>query len=158
MFKTANILALAFSTCALSACYMEKPLDTVPPPPNTRITAQLTDSGTYVMGNAIGQGVLAVEGVVESADHDVWKIHMLHADQKDGRTVDWNNELVSFPSNVLVSPTVRVLDKKKSWIVAGATVLGVVIVGRSWNNIFANDEKPTGDIPQATILIRVGGR
>src|SRR5438876_331091 len=82
----------------VSACYTQLPLQTIPPPPTTHISALLTDSGTVMMGNALGPGVISVEGIVETADQRNWSLHMVSVDQKDGRTIPWNRELVTFPS------------------------------------------------------------
>jgi hypothetical protein len=140
-----------------AACYNQAPLTTLPPAPQTHIIAQLSDSGTVVMGNALGSGVMAVEGVVEKADDKTWQLHMVSVDEKDGRTIDWNQELVSFPASIIIKPQIRVLDKKKSWLAAAAVTGGAFLAARAFNLIGANGDK--GDVTgPAASFIPVGGK
>ena len=150
-------LLLALGCVCATACYSQTPLQTFPPAPLTHITAQLSDSGTVAMGNALGPGVMAVEGIVEKADEKMWLLHMVSVDEKDGRTVDWNRELVSFPASILIQPKVRVLDKKKSWLAAAAVTGGAFLAARAFNLIGANSDKGDTTGPAAS-LIPGGGK
>lgn len=141
----------------VGACYKEQPLPTVTPAPATRVAAQLTDSGTVAMGNALGAGALAVEGVVTSADEKAWTLQMLRVDHRDGRSIGWNRELVRFPRNALTNPTVVILDKKTSWLAAGGITVGAFLLARAFNLFGANennDEVP----PPAESVIGAGRR
>ena len=156
MNQTIRIMTLAIGAmCA--ACYNQAPLATFPPPPQTHIIAQLSDSGTVAMGNALGPGVIAIAGVVEKADDKTWLLHMVSADQKDGRTVDWNQELVSFPVSIIIQPQIRVLDKKKSWLAAAAITGGAFLAARAFNLIGSNGDKGDSTGP-TTSLIPYGGK
>ncbi|HUP90234.1 MAG TPA: hypothetical protein VM100_12825, partial [Longimicrobiales bacterium] len=152
-----RILATTLACCALSACYNQKPLDTVPPPPAARIRAQLSDSGTVAMSNALGAGVIAFEAVVEQADPNVWQMRMVSASQKDGRVIDWNRELVSFPARVIVEPQVRILDKKKSWIAAVGLTVGAFLAARAFN-VIGTDEATDDTTDPAQSVIGVRGK
>lgn len=151
-------LFAAIAGCAvLSGCYSNKPLEVMPPAPRTHISAELSDTGTVVMGVALGSGVVGIEGVVESATADQWELHMLRTDLKDGRSILWNNELVTFPSRVVIDPRVRILDKRKSWLTAGGVVAGALIAARAFNLIGADDNKSNTPEPGAS-LIPGGGK
>lgn len=147
------LIAAAFA----AGCYREQPLQTLPPLPATRLVAQLTDSGTVAMSNAIGAGALAVEGVVANADEKTWTLQMLRVDHRDGRAIDWKREPVVFPASVLASPRVKVLDKRRSWLAAGGIVIGAFIVARTFDLAGIGEEDDEGEEPQQ-ILIPVGGR
>src|SRR5688572_13479339 len=123
-----KLAVLTIATAVSAGCYREQPLETLPPSPQTRLIAQLTDSGTVAMSNAIGAGALAVEGVISSADEKAWTMQMLRVDHRDGRVVDWSRESVVFPASTLASPRVKVLDKRRSWLAAGGIVIGAFIV------------------------------
>lgn len=150
------ILIAVAATMALG-CYTQRPLVQMPPPPSTRIVAQLTDSGTVAMSNAIGAGALAVEGVVSSVDDRQWTLQMINVDHRDGRSIGWNRESVTFPLSALTQTHVKVLDKKKSWLAAGGITLGAFILARSFNLVGASDDGEDGEEPQQ-IVIPVGGR
>jgi hypothetical protein len=157
MNRFAKLAALTFATTLSAGCYREQPLETLPPLPQTRLVAQLTDSGTVAMSNAIGAGALAVEGVIASADEKTWTMQMLRVDHRDGRVIDWKHEPVAFPANVLASPRVKVLDKRRSWLAAGGIVIGAFIVARSFDLIGQGEDDEGGEEPQQ-IIIPVGGR
>src|SRR5688500_14543775 len=109
--KTTTLLVLTLGLLG-AGCYKREELRTSTPAQNTRIIADLTDGGTVAMGNALGPGVLEVEGVVTKADETEWTLQMLRADHRDGRSIGWNRELVSFPRTALTNPVVVVYDKK----------------------------------------------
>jgi hypothetical protein len=156
MKQTIRVMTVVIGAmCA--ACYNQAPLATFPPPPHTHIVAQLSDSGTVAMGSALGPGVIAVAGVVEKADEKTWLLHMVSADQKDGRTIDWNQELVSFPASIFIQPQIRVLDKKKSWLAAAAIMGGAFLAARGFNLIGSNGDKGDSTGPAAS-LIPGGGK
>ena len=141
------------------ACYKEQPLQTLPPAPAMRLTAQLTDSGTVAMSNAIGAGALSVEGVVASANEQQWTLQMVRVNHRDGRAIDWNREAVAFPSNVLVRPTVKVLDKNRSWLAAGGIVIGAFVVARALEIGFVGEDDPgNGEEPQQIVIPAFGRR
>jgi hypothetical protein len=119
--------------------------------------AALTDSGTVALSNAIGPGALSVEGVVSSADENVWVLQMVRVDHRDGRTINWNREPVSFAPGLLTRPSVRVLDKRRSWLAAGGITVLAFIAARSFNLIGSSEEGPDEPPPPAS-LIPVDGR
>ncbi len=151
MMYRATSLLVVLAVCS-AGCYMEKPLTTLPPPPATRIAATLTDSGTVAMSNAIGAGATRVEGVVTTASDDVWVLQMLRVDHRDGRTIDWNREPVSFVPNLLVQPTVRTLDKRRSWLAAGGILVGAFVAAQIFDLIGSpEDDRDTTPPPQSVI-------
>jgi len=134
------------------ACYQQQPLQTVPPIPATRIVAELTDSGTVVMGNSLGPGALEVEGVVSSANENAWTFQMLRVEHRDGRSVGWNRELVSFPRTSLANPKAVVLDKRRSWLAAGGITIGALLLARAFNLIGADEDEDGTPQPQESVL------
>jgi hypothetical protein len=138
------VIPLAFSLL-LGGCYTRQPLSTLPPPPNTRIVATLTDQGTLAMGNNLGPGAMEVEGVVSAATDTAWTLQMLRVEHRDGRTVPWSRELVSFPRAAVTNPFVVVLDKRRSWLAAGGTIIGALILGRAFNVLGSDGGERNGD-------------
>jgi hypothetical protein len=157
MNRITKTLVLVTLVLGAGACYREQPLDQVPPPPATRVIADLTDAGTLEMGKVIGDGALQVEGVVSTADERQWTLQMLRVNHRDGRAIDWNHEAVTFPSSMLTRPTVKVLDKKRSWLAGGAILAAAIIVSQVFDLTGSPDEDDQGEQPQQ-ILIPVGGR
>src|SRR5437867_4791005 len=123
-------VALLTLVCFTGACYTQYPLGMAVPAPRTRIIAEITDTGTVAMGNAIGPGATEGEGVVAEADASSWKLHVLRVDQRGGFSTLWNQELVTFPRYALTSVTEKRLDKKKSWMAAGIIAVTAILAAR----------------------------
>ena len=147
----------ALAGCLATGCYLEKPLTTMPPAPATRIVAQLTDSGTVALGNSIGAGALKLEGVVSQASADAWTLQLIRVDHRDGRTINWNREPVAVRPSLLVNPTVKVLDKRRSWLAAGAITLIAILAASAFDLFGAPDDDPDPEPPPASV-IPDGGR
>ena len=147
----ARAVALA-SLLALAACYVERPLGTSVPAPETRIAAQLTDQGTVDMANLIGGGAISVEGVVTTADASSWELSLLKVRNREGQTVTWNRERVVFPRSVLTNARERNLDTTRSWIAAGALLAGAVLASVLFDVVGGGSETSTPPVPPAQIL------
>jgi hypothetical protein len=143
-------MALA-SALAATACYVERPLGTSVPAPDTRVVAQVTDEGTVAMANLIGGGATAVEGVVASADGSSWELSLLKVRNREG-TVTWNRERVIFPRAVLTNARERSLDTTRSWIAAGAVLAGALLAGVLFDVVGGGGDETPDPIPPAMIL------
>ena len=143
-----------------SGCYMERPLQSPTPAPATRVLAQLTDSGTVALSNALGPGALGVEGVVAQADGQTWTLQMLRVNHRDGRVIEWNHEPVTFARSFLAQPMVKVLDKKRSWLAAGGILIGAFIVAQTFDLLGSPEEDDEVPPPPASVVpvIPGGGR
>jgi hypothetical protein len=129
-----SLMALALAPY-VTACYTQTPLTTPVPAPDTRIVAQVTDTGVLSMSNALGPGAAEVEGIVAAADPTSWDIRMARVDYRGGTSVLWKGEMVRFPRSALTNLTERRFNKPRSWLMAGlitstallaARVLGVI--------------------------------
>jgi hypothetical protein len=141
----------------LTACYTQRPLEAPVPTPSTRIVAAVSDSGIVAMSNAIGPGAVEIEGVVAAANADVWNLHLVRVEHRDGRSIPWNRELVSFPRHALARPMERRLDRTKSWLAAAGITAAALIVGRLFQAL-ATDDRNGGEPPPLESVIPVGGR
>ena len=155
MYRATSLVVVVLAVWS-AGCYVEKPLTTLPPPPATRIAATLTDSGTVAMSNAIGAGATRVEGVVTAANDNVWVLQRLRVDHRDGRAIDWNREPVSFAPRLLVQPTVKTLDKKRSWLAAGGILIGVFVASQAFD-LFGSSEEDRDTTPPPHSVIPSGG-
>lgn len=144
------LLSLSLMTSA--GCYTQRPLDGPVPAPATRIIAELTDAGTVAMSNLIGPGATEVEGVVAAANDEAWTLQLLRVDHRDRRSIDWNREAVRFPRTALHDPVVKVLDRKKSWLAAGAITIGALLAARSFNLLGGDSDETTEPIPEFLLI------
>jgi hypothetical protein len=129
-----------------TACYTSRPLDSGVPAPATRVLAQLTDSGTVVMGGMIGSGATEVEGLVATADASAWDLQLTRVAHRDGRTVEWGGEVVRFPRSVLTGVTEKRLDTTRS-VLAGAMLAVAAVLASYMFTEGGGDDGDTGEPP-----------
>jgi len=123
----------------VAGCYSETPLTTPVPAPETRIVALVTDSGVLALSNTLGPGAVQVEGVVDAADADSWRLRMMRVEYRGGTSITWNHELVRFPRSTLTHPTERRLNKGKSWLTAGIIAGTALLAARLLGSIGGGD-------------------
>jgi hypothetical protein len=138
--RTAAIVL--FTAGVLAGCYSRQPLRTELPAPNTRIVATVTDTGSVLLGNDLGPGVVEIEGLVSAATAQQWTLHMVRVEHRDGRNVSWNRELVTVPRAALTSLQTVELDRTRSWIAAGGLVVGSILLARAFGLQWGGDEDP----------------
>jgi len=134
----------------LGACYTEHPLETAVPQPAATIIAQVTDSGTVAMANAIGPGAEEVEGVVSTADASAWSLNLIRVDHRGGFSVMWSHELVTFPRYALTSVNEKKFDRGKSWLAGGLIAAGAFAVAKAFHALGADENKQPTPIPPTT--------
>lgn len=120
-------LGLATALVVATACYDRTPLGLSAPAPEARVIARLTDLGAQQMAGRIGPAATEIEGYIDSATDSVWRIRLVRVDQLGGYSTRWSQELVEFPRSALNAPTERRLNKRKSWLMAGAVAAAVTI-------------------------------
>ena len=135
-----------FPLALVTACYIEAPLTTPVPAPETRIVAQVTDSGVLALSNTLGPGAVQVEGVVDGADAASWRLRMLRVEYRGGTSMTWNRELINFPRSTLANPTERRLDKGKSWLTAGIIVGTALLAAKVFSSL-GGGETPQNQPP-----------
>lgn len=136
----------ALLVCTITACYSRQSIGMDIPAPGVRIVAQLTDSGTVAMGNAIGPGATEVEGIVASADANAWTLNVLRVEQRGGLSSLWNRESVTFPRSALTAVSAKRINKKRSWLTAGIITVGAFVAARIFGAFDVN-EGPGGGTP-----------
>ena len=147
---------LALTALLVAGCYTQGPLTAVTPTPATRIIASLTDTGVVVMANAIGPGAEEVEGIVSEADATSWRLNLVRVEHRGGFSTLWNREAVTFPRYALKDPTVKQVDRTKSWMAGTLVVVGAILAAKLFSNIGA-DEDPGKPPPPPAIRIPGGG-
>lgn len=132
-------IALAAGLILATACYDRAPIGLSTPAPETRVIASLTDLGAQAMAGKIGPAATEIEGFIQSATDSVWRIRLVRVDQLGGYSTMWSQEVVDFPRSALNAPVERRLNKKKSWLMAGAVTIAVSLARFAFAG-FAGDE------------------
>jgi hypothetical protein len=131
----------AASLLLVAACYVQQPLNTNNPVPETRVIAQVTDTGSIVMSNTIGPAAVEVEGVVVSTDANAWNLRLLRVHHRGGTAVGWNREVVSFPRFAFSNVAERRLDQTRSWMAGGLLAAGAFVMARAFG-LASGDDMP----------------
>jgi hypothetical protein len=154
-FRNAAPAAAALAAVFLAACYSQAPLEVAVPTPETRLVAQVTDSGAASLSNAIGPGAMEIEGIVTEADNAQWKLQLLRVDTRFGASNLWRREVVAFPRSALTRPRVKRFDRTKSWLAGGGIAVAAIVAARLFSGLAA-DEGPDGT-PNPQVTLKVPG-
>ena len=114
----------------LSACYTYRPLTTSEPAPGTRVSAQLTGSGSQELAAQVGPDVLHMEGKVLNADSSGLDLEVREIESFRGIRSDWNGEQVRLPRAALAGIQERKLSPGGTGIMSGVIVAGLYAVYR----------------------------
>ena len=121
----ARLAALALLT-SLAGCYNYLPLTTPDPQPGTRVSAQLSDSGSLALSRYLGPDVAAVEGrLVAVTDQDIG-ISVVTVRNRNGVEHYWKGEVVTLPRGDLAAVRQRKLAAGRSAALVLASVGGSV--------------------------------
>ena len=129
----------------VAGCYRHVPV--AAPVPTTRIIAQVTDTGSVVMANAIGSAATEIEGVVASVTDAAWRLQLVRVDHRGGMSTLWKLEEVAFPRIALTNVREKRLDRKRSWLVAGALTAGVILVSKAFGGSLTGGSDDGGTPP-----------
>jgi len=114
-----------------AGCFATVPLGEGPPPAGTRILAEMTPEGSRQMAPVIGENVLQVEGRVQEIRGNQWDLLVSRVEQSGGQGSFWNDERVTFQSEVFARVERRELDRFRTALaVVGGGGL-VLLLGRS---------------------------
>jgi hypothetical protein len=114
----------------LSGCYTYRPLVTPEPHAGTRVSAQLTGSGSRELAGQIGPDILHVEGKVLHADSAGLDLEVREIESYRGIRSDWNGEQVRLPREAVAGIQERKLSAGGTGIMSGAIVAGLYAVYR----------------------------
>jgi hypothetical protein len=122
---------LVFSVALLlSGCYTYRPLVTSEPDAGSRVSAQLTGSGSQELAGQIGPDVLHVEGKVLHADSAGLDLEVREIESYRGIRSDWNGEQVRLPRVAVAGIQERKLSPGGTGILGGAIAVGLYAVYR----------------------------
>jgi len=115
---------------ALTACYTYRPLATTELAAGTRVSAQLTSSGSRELAGQVGPDVLHLEGNVLRADSAGLEMEVREIESYRGIRSDWNGEQVRVPRVAVAGIQERKLSPGGTGIMSGVIVAGLYAVYR----------------------------
>ena len=125
------------------ACYRLVPLDRVEPRAGQDVSAALSDQASLDYRGRLGPDVVRVDGHVAWSRPDSIRLLLRRVEQRNGSSVGWLGEPVTFARHDLASFGSRRLDRRRSWWTAAALTALVVLGGSLARGGSSGGEGPT---------------
>ena len=114
----------------VAGCYSTRPIrDLNGIPSGERVVVTLTSGGTDALTQMVGPQVRQLEGDLVSAASDSLELRLLRTTREDDRSEPWQRQRVRVARTQVDNVEQRRLDRTRSWLMAGAVVAGVVLLG-----------------------------
>lgn len=117
---------------AFASCYRFTPIEGATPERGLEVRLALSDEGSVRMAPMIGPRISAIDGRVLEAGDTAIVLAVQSVVAQGGRTMGWSQERLSVPRMAVASVRTRTLDRKRSWILAGLTVVGAIALGEAF--------------------------
>lgn len=114
------------SACLLAGCYNYTPLATPNPEPGTSLAVTLTDSGSSSLARYLGPDAFIVRGRYVGSDERGLLLSVTEVERRRGWQDSWSGEQVALSNGLIKSIDVRHFARGRSYLLAGAGVVGVV--------------------------------
>lgn len=115
-----------------SACYRQVPTEGGPSTVNRELVFELSERGRIDLAAQLGADLQRVAGRVTAYEGDSYALAVTQTDSRSGIQTLWRGERAMIPGAYVVTVAERRLDKRRTWIAAGISVLGVAIVGKAF--------------------------
>lgn len=134
---------------AALGCYSYAPLETsTGVQAGEHIAVEITDRGRAELSDRLGSGVVRVEGTLTRTDSVDLVMNVWRVAQISGPTARWSGESVRFKREYASSVHTRVLNRGKTYLVAGAAVAGLVVFTKSFGLFgYASGDGDEGEPP-----------
>lgn len=118
---------------AAAGCFSYAPLDTsTGVQAGEHVAVEITDRGRAELSDRLGTGVLRLEGTLTRSDSAELVMNVWRVAQIGGATARWSGESVRFRREYASSVQTRTLNRGKTYVVAGAAVVGLVMFTREF--------------------------
>jgi len=113
-----------------AACYNYVPIPAGSPPAGSEFRARLTDEGSARMTPILGAQVALVEGRVSDANDSALVVSISATTNRAHQQTFWTGESITLPRSTVQAIEARRLDRKKTWLIAAAGVIGGIITAQ----------------------------
>ena len=117
---------------AIPGCYRLAPLETDVPDAGTEVRLALTDAGSVQLASQVGPRIEALEGRALEVSDSALVLAVSSTFNRSGVEMPWNSERVRVPLGAIDYIRKRELDHRKTWLVSGASVVGLFLVSRAF--------------------------
>ena len=121
--------ALLFTT---ASCYRLTPTDGGAPTVGRELVLELSERGAIELAPQLGVQLQSVTGRVADFRDDSYQMAVTQTNSRGGVETLWRGEQASIPRAYVVRVAERRLDRRRTWIVAGISAVGVAIAGSAF--------------------------
>ena len=93
---------------------------------------ELSDRGSEQLAPQLGAELRSVAGRVLAFRDNEYEVGVTQTKNRSGLETTWRNEPVSIRAELVRSVSERRLDKRRTWLAAGLSLLGVVALGEAF--------------------------
>jgi hypothetical protein len=117
--------SLAPMLCILCACYESVPTELGRVQPGLKLRVSLTDMGADSLARYLGPGVETIDGKLISTTATGVSLAVTQVSMRSGQEQFWKGETVVIPRSSLGTVQSRRVNKLKSFLIAGASVVAL---------------------------------
>jgi hypothetical protein len=121
-----RVKVLIAAACLTAGCYNYSPLTQPTPLPGAYVAVTLTDAGSVDLASYLGPGVFVVRGRYVGDDDHGLVVAVSSVELVRGDEIGWAGERVTLPNDRIASVRVRQLSKRRSVLLVGAGITGLV--------------------------------
>lgn len=127
-FRLIGILSLTL----VGACYKSVPVDSSAVTVGREVVLDLTERGAIELASQLGAQLRSVAGRVSTVSLERYEVSVTQTTSRAGVETIWRGESASIPRQYVDRLHERRIDRKRTWIVAGLTVVGAVLAGEAF--------------------------
>jgi len=133
---------------AASGCYTYAPLDTsAGVQAGEHVAVEVTDRGRAELGERLGPGIRRIEGTLSRVDSQELVLNVWRVASIDGAPTRWSGESVRFSRDLASRVETRTLNRPRTYLVVGASVVGVLLFAKSYD-LFGSYNGGQDSIPE----------
>ena len=122
--------------CALlvssTSCYRLIATEGGAPAVGRELVLELSERGGIDLAPQLGVQLKSVTGRITDFRENAYKVAVTQTNSRSGVETIWRGEEVSIGRDLVVSVAERRLDKRRSWLVAGLSVVGAALAGSAF--------------------------
>ena len=140
---------------AALGCYQYAPLDTsTGVQAGEHVAVEITDRGRTELSDRLGSGVLRLEGTLTRSDSADLVMNVWRVAQISGPSSRWSGESVRLKREYASSVQTRTLNRGKTYLLAGAVGVGLVLFTTQFDLLGFSSEERDGEEPPPPITSR----
>ncbi len=122
------VVALLF----VSSCYRYTPIEGGVSAVGRDVIFELSERGSIDLAPRLGAQLKSVSGRVSDFRDEVYQVSVTQTTSRGGVETLWRGESAAVSRAYVTSVGDRQLDKRRTWIAAGLTAVGVALAGQAF--------------------------